>query len=99
MAMGNSLSPIVSNIFMEHFEKLALDSAPYKPSLWLRFVDDIFVVWPYGPERLYNFLGHLNSLRPSIPPSQFHACACFRKIFIAFFPVRSLDSTWSQVFI
>jgi hypothetical protein len=33
MAMGNSLSPIVSNIFMEHFEKLALDSAPYKPSL------------------------------------------------------------------
>jgi hypothetical protein len=36
MAMGNSLSLIVSNIFMEHFKKLALDSAPYKPSLWLR---------------------------------------------------------------
>jgi hypothetical protein len=30
MAMGSSLSPIVSNIFMEHFEKLALGSA-----LWL----------------------------------------------------------------
>jgi hypothetical protein len=39
MAMGNSLSPIVSNIFMEHFEKLALDSAPYKPSLLLRYGD------------------------------------------------------------
>jgi hypothetical protein len=26
MAMGSSLSPIVGNIFMEHFEKLALDS-------------------------------------------------------------------------
>ncbi|PNF31038.1 hypothetical protein B7P43_G17855, partial [Cryptotermes secundus] len=66
MAMGNSLSPIVSNIFMEHFEKLALDSAPYKPSLWLPYVDDTFVVWPHGPERLQTFFDHLNSLRPSI---------------------------------
>ncbi|PNF42699.1 hypothetical protein B7P43_G14177 [Cryptotermes secundus] len=66
MAMGNSLSPIVSNIFMEHFEKLALDSTPYKPSLWLRYVDDTFVVWPHGPERLQTFFDHLNSLRPSI---------------------------------
>jgi hypothetical protein len=45
-AMGSSLSPIVSNIFMENFEKLALDTARYKPSLWLRYVDDAFVVWP-----------------------------------------------------
>jgi hypothetical protein len=26
MAMGSSLSPIVSNIYMEHFEKLAVGS-------------------------------------------------------------------------
>jgi hypothetical protein len=61
MAMGNSLSPI----FMEHFEKLALDSALYKPALWLRYVDDTFVVWPHGPEQLHNLLGHRNTLRPS----------------------------------
>ncbi|PNF18952.1 hypothetical protein B7P43_G14912, partial [Cryptotermes secundus] len=66
MAMGNSLSPIVSNIFMEHFEKLALDSALYKTSLWLRYMDDTFVVWPHSPERLQNIFDHLNSLRPSI---------------------------------
>jgi hypothetical protein len=29
MAMGSSLSPIVSNIFMEYFDKLALDSAKH----------------------------------------------------------------------
>jgi hypothetical protein len=34
MAMGSCLSPVVSNIFMEHFEKLALDSAQHKRSLW-----------------------------------------------------------------
>jgi hypothetical protein len=39
------------NIFMEHFEKLALDSAQHKPSLWLWYIDDTFVVWPHGPER------------------------------------------------
>jgi hypothetical protein len=66
MAMGSSLLPIVSNIFMEHFEKFALDSAQHKPSVWLRYVDDTFVVWPHGPSRLQDFLNHLNSLRPSI---------------------------------
>ncbi|PNF26841.1 hypothetical protein B7P43_G17376 [Cryptotermes secundus] len=66
MAMGNYLLPIVSNIFTEHFEKLALYSAQYKSSLWLRYVDDTFVVWPHGPERLQNIFDHLNTLRPSI---------------------------------
>jgi hypothetical protein len=65
MAMGNSVSPIVSNIFMENSEKLALDSAQYKPSLCLQYVDDTFVVWPHDPERLQDFLNH-NRLRPSI---------------------------------
>jgi hypothetical protein len=66
MAMGSSLSPIHSNIFPEHSEKLALDSAQHKPSLWLQYVDDTFVVWPRGQEQLQNFLSHLNSLRHSI---------------------------------
>jgi hypothetical protein len=33
MAVVSSLSHIVSSVFMEHFEKLALDLAQYKPSL------------------------------------------------------------------
>jgi hypothetical protein len=51
---------------MEHFEKLALDLAQHKPSLWLRYVDDTFLVWPHGPERLQDFLSHLSSVRSSI---------------------------------
>jgi hypothetical protein len=35
MAVGSSLSPILSNIYMEHSENLALDSAQHKLSLWL----------------------------------------------------------------
>jgi hypothetical protein len=33
MAVVSFLSHIVSSVFMEHFEKVALDSAQYKPSL------------------------------------------------------------------
>ena len=59
-AMGSPLSPIIANIFMEHFEKQALESAPHPPSLWRRFVDDTFVIL----ETTYKeeFFHHLNSL-------------------------------------
>jgi hypothetical protein len=49
MAIGSSLSPIVSNFFMENFEKETLDTAQYKPSLWLRYIDDIFVACVTAP--------------------------------------------------
>jgi hypothetical protein len=66
MAMRSSLLPTVSSIFMEHFEKLALDSAQHKPLLRLWYLDDRFVVWAHGPERSQDFLSYLNSSRPSI---------------------------------
>jgi hypothetical protein len=65
MAVGSSLSPIISSIFMKHFKKLALYLVQHKPLLWFWYVDGTFRVWPHGPEWLQNFLSHLNSLRPS----------------------------------
>jgi hypothetical protein len=62
----NCLSPFVSNINIEHFEKLTLTSAQHKPLPWLCYVHDTFVVWSHGPEQLQSFLIHLNSLRPAI---------------------------------
>jgi hypothetical protein len=66
MAMYSSLSPVVSNIFMKLYEEMAMNSAVCKPSLWLRRVDDTFVIWKHSIEDLHNFLHHLNNLRPSI---------------------------------
>ena len=43
--MGSPLSPIVANIFMEWFESEPLDHGPKKPKLWLRYVDDTFIIW------------------------------------------------------
>jgi hypothetical protein len=56
MAMGSPLSPVMSNIFMETFEQLALSTAQQKPEMWLRYVNDTFVIWPHGPVRLQEFL-------------------------------------------
>ena len=42
-AMGSPISPFMANLFMEEFEVKALSSWP-PPSMWLRFMDDTFVI-------------------------------------------------------
>ena len=66
VAMGSPLSPIVANLYMENFEKVAIDSFPLKPKRWKRYVDDTDVVWPHGKEELYRFLEHLNNQNNTI---------------------------------
>ncbi|PNF14479.1 hypothetical protein B7P43_G18379 [Cryptotermes secundus] len=51
---------------MEDFEERALDLAPHKPRCWFRYVDDTFVIWPHGPDKLKDFLNHLNSIQQCI---------------------------------
>lgn len=41
--LGSSLSPVVSNIYMELSEEMAMNCAVCKPSLWLRYMADTSV--------------------------------------------------------
>jgi hypothetical protein len=66
MRIGSSVSLVVSNIYMEYFEKLAVDIADLKPTTCFIYVDDTSVVWPYGLTRLQENLHHLNNFRPTI---------------------------------
>ena len=63
-AMGSPLSPIVANIYMEHFETKTLETAPHPPSLWKRFVDDTFVI--LETEQKEEFFQHINFIEEKI---------------------------------
>ena len=66
--MGTALAPNYANLFMDRFKTKALDGWPLKPTLWLRFIDDIFMIWPHGRGRdeLDNFIKYLNSIHEKI---------------------------------
>ena len=66
VAMGSPLSLIVANLLMETFEDQALRSAALAPKMWLRYVDDTFVVWEHGQEALKEFHSHVNDQHTSI---------------------------------
>ena len=60
--------PIASHCqhFHEDFKQTALATADYQPKIWKRYVDDTFVIWPHGEEKLGAFLEHINTLHPNI---------------------------------
>ena len=63
-AMGSPVSVVVADLYMEFFEGLALNTAPARPRIWKRYVDDTFSVMKKGD--VDGLLNHLNSTRPSI---------------------------------
>ena len=63
-AMGSPVSAVVADLYMEFFEELALRTAPTKPRLWKRYVDDTCCIVKKGT--VEELLTHLNSVRPSI---------------------------------
>ena len=63
-AMCSSVSAVVANLYMEFFEELALETAPTRPRLWKRYVDDTFCILRKGSTK--EFLYHLNRVRPTI---------------------------------
>ena len=65
LAMGLPLSLVLANMFMEYFEEMALWSTSLKPSIWLRYVDDTFILWPHQ-EDVQILLDPVSSIRPSL---------------------------------
>jgi hypothetical protein len=53
--MWSFLSSIISNIYIEYFDKLTLVCTQHTLSLWFRYVDGAFAVWSHGPDQLQEF--------------------------------------------
>ena len=47
-AMGTKLAHSYANLFMATFEDKYVYTYPQQPTLWKRFIDDIFLLWPHG---------------------------------------------------
>ncbi len=66
LPMGGRLSPVLANLFMEHFEDQALKTYPISPRMYLRFVDDLFLIWDSSKGDFKEFLNHLNNQNDQI---------------------------------
>ena len=59
-AMGSPPPPTVANIYMEELETKALQSTILRLRMWVRYVDDTFVIWTHDDAALQEFHQHLN---------------------------------------
>ena len=62
VAMGTKCAPPFANLFLATLEEKALATwhGPH-PLLWLRFLDDVLMLWSGDNDQLQTFLSHLNS--------------------------------------
>ena len=65
-AMGTKMSPSYASLFMGKFEEDKLNHSHHQPLIWLRFLDDIFLICEYSEEELLDFIKYLNNAHPSI---------------------------------
>lgn len=50
--MGSPLPPVIANFYMEWLEHLVLQWAPLNPTHFYCYVDDTFLVWSHGRDKL-----------------------------------------------
>ena len=63
-AMGSPVSPVITNIYMEHFESVAIPSSPALIKWWFRYVDDVYSAT--RKDQVNKLQEHLSSLDPHI---------------------------------
>ena len=66
IAMGSKMAAAFAVICMAHVEKQLRAASPQKPSLWKRFIDDIFSVWTLSENEISNFIDFTNSFQATI---------------------------------
>lgn len=65
-AMGTRMAPCYANLFMASFESSLLEHCPKKPAFYVRYIDDIFLIWPHGLNELLEFKVIANSFHTKI---------------------------------
>ena len=71
--MGTKMAPSYANLFLGYFEANALENAPFQPHTWLRYIDDIFMIWTEGLDNLKIFIDYLNNIHSTIKFTSSHS--------------------------
>ena len=65
-AVGLKNGTCLANFFMGDLEQKILSQSPLKPLAWWRYIDDVFMIWPDGEEKLNEFVNLLCSSHETI---------------------------------
>ena len=66
IAMGSRVAPPLAIVFMHTLESLFLAAPRLQPSLYVRYIDDVFGVWTHGRAALIDYFNFLNTVHPTI---------------------------------
>ena len=74
VAMGTKCAPPFANLYLATLEERALEQwTGTAPQAWMRFLDDVLMLWTGGEEELQELLNHLNSQVSSIKFTMKHS--------------------------
>ena len=65
-AMGTKMAPSYAIKALGKFEVMYVYTYHKQPIIWLRYIDDIFIIWPHGEDELHAFVEHLNNCEDTI---------------------------------
>ena len=65
-SMGKKFAPNYANLLLAEWEEKALEKCVLKPSVYWRFLDDIFMIWEHSKEEFYKLVKILYTHHPSI---------------------------------
>ena len=71
-AMATKMAPSFANLFLGMFETNALTNNPWQPHTWWRYIDNIFMIWTEGSDRLKIFVNYLNNIHLTIKFTSSH---------------------------
>lgn len=64
--MASPLSPMIADFYMESFECLALQTSQFKPTCFMRYVDDTFLICSHELAKVHGFVNFKNSIHINI---------------------------------
>ena len=73
--MGTRVTPSYAKAFMGWFEDEFVYTYNPAPTVWKRFIGDIFVIWAHGLESLNDVVQYLNTCLPSIKFEAEQSCS------------------------